>query len=325
MGVNWGRVANDLPSATKVVKLLKSQGIASVKLYDTDRAVMYALRKSGIKVVVTMPNEQLFYAATRPSFAYSWVLKNVAVHYPDVQVSTIAVGNEVFVDSNILTKALVPAMANVHAALVRLKLDGPIKVSSPIALSSLANSYPPSAGMFREDLIDDVIKPMLEHLRRTGSCLMLNVYPFFAYSANSDVISLDYALFRPNSGVLDPVNDKTYFSLFDAQMDAVYSAIKAVGFEDVKLVVSETGWPSKGDENEIGTGKVNAEVYNSNLIRRVLSGNAGTPLMPEAEFDVFLFALFNEDEKTGKKKYSPFYVCYSHGPWKNVKQTSWYS
>lgn len=300
VGVNWGRVANDLPSASKVVSLLKSEGINSVKLFDADPSVLAALSKSGIKVVVTVPNEELFYAATRPSYAYSWVRKNVAKYYPVVLIEAVAVGNEVFVDPHNLTKALVPAMTNIYNALVRLKLDKHVKVSSPIALSALANSYPSSAGAFREDLVGNVMKPMLDLLRKSGSHLMLNVYPFFAYSDNSDVISLDYALFRPNAGVVDANTGKRYFSLFDAQLDAVYSALKAIKFEDVKIVVSETGWPSKGDENEIGAGEENAAAYNGNLVRRVLSGNAGTPLMPESEIDVFLFALFNENQKTGR-------------------------
>jgi hypothetical protein len=48
-----------------------------------------------------------------------------------------------------------------------------------------------------------VMKPMLDFLARTGSYLMVNAYHFFAYTGNADVVSLDYALFRPNAGVLD--------------------------------------------------------------------------------------------------------------------------
>ncbi|MFS7980158.1 putative glucan endo-1,3-beta-D-glucosidase [Helianthus anomalus] len=61
---------------------------------------------------------------------------------------------------------------------------------------------------------------MFDFLRETGSYLMVNAYPFFAYELNSDVISLDYALFRENPGVVDPNNSVRYFSLFDAQIDA---------------------------------------------------------------------------------------------------------
>ena len=63
IGVNYGRIANNLPAPEKVVELLKSQGINRVKLYDTDSSVLTALANSGIKVVVSLPNENLSAAA----------------------------------------------------------------------------------------------------------------------------------------------------------------------------------------------------------------------------------------------------------------------
>ncbi|KAI3770400.1 hypothetical protein L6452_01531 [Arctium lappa] len=33
--------------------------------------------------------------------------------------------------------------------------------------------------------------------------------------------------------------------------DAVFSAMSAMKYDDIPLLVTETGWPSKGDENEI--------------------------------------------------------------------------
>ncbi|GMJ00755.1 hypothetical protein like AT2G05790 [Hibiscus trionum] len=309
IGVNYGRIADNLPSATKVVALLKSQGLNRVKVYDTDPAVLHALSGSGIKVTVDLPNEKLFAAAKSSSFANSWVQRNVAAYYPRTQIEAIAVGNEVFVDSHNTTKFLVPAMKNIHQALVKLKLHSEIKVSSPIALSALQNSYPSSAGSFRPELIEPVFKPMLEFLRKTGSFLMVNAYPFFAYESNTDVISLDYALFRENPGVVDPGNGLRYFNLLDAQIDAVFAAMSALKFDDLNLVVTETGWPSKGDENEIGASVQNAAAYNGNLIRRILTGG-GTPLRPKADLTVYLFALFNEDKKMGptsERNYGLFY------------------
>ncbi|CAL5336378.1 unnamed protein product [Camellia sinensis] len=309
IGVNYGRVANNLPSAVKVVQLLKTHGIERVKVYDTDPSVLKALSGSGIKVTVDLPNELLISAAKRPSFASSWVQRNVAVYYPSTQIESIAVGNEVFVDPHNTTQFLVPAMKNIHDALVKYKLDSTIKVSSPIALSALQNSYPSSAGSFRPELIEPVFKPMLEFLRQTGSYLMVNAYPFFAYESNADVISLDYTLFRENPGVVDSGNGLRYFSLFDAQIDAVFAAMSALKYDDIKLVVSETGWPSKGDENELGASLQNAAAYNGNLVRRVLTGG-GTPLRPHADLTVFLFALFNENSKNGptsERNYGLFY------------------
>ncbi|KAM0845686.1 hypothetical protein ACQ4PT_056193 [Festuca glaucescens] len=314
VGVNWGRVANDLPSPAAVVQLLKQHGISQVKLYDTEPTVLRALANSGVKVVVALPNEQVAAAAKRPSYALAWVRRNVAAYYPATQIQAVAVGNEVFATAPNVTAQLVPAMANIHAALVRLSMDRAVKVSSPIALTALAASYPPSAGVFKEELAQPVMKPMLDFLASTGSYLMVNAYPFFAYADNAGVVSLDYALFRPNAGELDSASGLKYYSLLDAQLDAVFAAVGKLGgsgnYGGVRVVVSETGWPSKGDAKEAGAGAGNAAAYNGNLVRRVLSGNAGTPRRPDADVDVYLFALFNENQKPGptsERNYGVFY------------------
>ncbi|OMP04349.1 Glycoside hydrolase, family 17 [Corchorus olitorius] len=309
IGVNYGRVANNLPSPEKVVELLKSSGIDKVKLYDTDATVLKALGNSDIRVMVALPNEQLESAAADQSFTDNWVQSNITKFYPATKIEAIAVGNEVFVDPHNTTNYLVPAMKNLHASLVKYDLDSDIKISSPIAFSALQNSYPSSAGSFKQNLTEPVIKPMLDFLRQTKSFLMVNAYPFFAYSANSKDISLDYALFRQNPGVVDSGNGLKYYSLLEAQVDAVYAAMSAINYNDVKIVVTETGWPSLGDENEIGASTANAASYNGNLVRRVLTGN-GTPLRPEDPLNVYLFALFNENEKfgpTSERNYGLFY------------------
>lgn len=309
IGINYGRIADNLPSPPEVVKLLKSQGVTRVKLYDTDSTVLSAFADSEIVVTVAMPNENLSAAADGQSFTDSWVKSNIIPYYPKTRIEAIAVGNEVFVDPNNTTSFLVPAMNNVYASLVKYNVASSIKISSPIALSALQNSYPSSAGSFKTQLIEPVMIPMLNFLKKTDSYLMVNVYPFFAYTANTDTISLDYALFRENSGSTDPNNGLVYKNLLDAQIDAVYAAMNALHFDDVKMVISETGWPSIGDENEVGAGKENAASYNGNLVRRVLTGG-GTPLKPKEPINVYLFALFNENQKPGatsERNYGLFY------------------
>ncbi|PIA38099.1 hypothetical protein AQUCO_02800029v1 [Aquilegia coerulea] len=254
IGVNYGRIANNLPAATKVVELLKQQGITQIKLYDTDSSVLKALSNSNISVIVALPNELLSKVSSSQSFANNWIQNNIVAYYPSTQIQAIAIGNEVFVDPNNTTNFLVPAMKNIHNALIDNKLDSSIKLSSPIALSCLQSSYPSSSGSFKTELIEPVIKPMLDFLKQTSSYLMVNAYPFFAYESNANVISLDYALFRDNPGNVDSGNGLKYMSLLDAQLDAVYAAMSALKYDDIKLVVSETGWPSKGDENEVGAG-----------------------------------------------------------------------
>ncbi|EYU33669.1 hypothetical protein ABFS82_08G172800 [Erythranthe guttata] len=308
VGVNYGRLADNLPPPQQVVQLLQSQGIARVKIFDTDAAVLSALGGSGISVTVAMPNEQLSSAAADQSFTDTWVQSNILPYHPNTIVDAIAVGNEVFADpAN--TAFLVPAMKNVYASLVKYDVASTIKVSSPVAMGALQSSYPPSSGSFEPDLVEPVMKPMLEFLQQTGSFFMANVYPFFAYIGNTDTISLDYALLRDNGGNVDGNNGLVYKSLFDAQLDAVYAAITALGFPEMKVVVGETGWPSIGDEGEVGASVENAAAYNGNLVRRVLTGG-GTPLRPDVPIDVYLFALFNENQKPGptsERNYGLFY------------------
>ncbi|KAJ4837523.1 hypothetical protein Tsubulata_022409 [Turnera subulata] len=308
IGVNYGRVANNLPTPEKVVELLKSQGINRIKIYDTDSIVLTSLADSGITVVVALPNELLSSTAGDQSFADNWVQANISKYYPKTQIEAIAVGNEVFVDPKNTTSFLVPAMKNVYNSLVKYNLSS-IKISSPVALSALSSSYPSSAGAFKTELVGPVIKPMLDFLRQTGSYLMVNAYPFFAYAANADKISLDYALSNENPGVVDSGNGLKYSSLLEAQLDAVYAAMSALQYNDVKMVVTETGWPSQGDQDETGAGEANAASYNGNLVKRVLTGN-GTPLRPKDPLNVYLFALFNENQKPGptsEKNYGLFY------------------
>eukprot|EP00252_Welwitschia_mirabilis_P019608 TRINITY_DN4584_c0_g1_i2.p1 TRINITY_DN4584_c0_g1~~TRINITY_DN4584_c0_g1_i2.p1 ORF type:complete len:479 (+),score=0.88 TRINITY_DN4584_c0_g1_i2:89-1525(+) len=309
VGVNYGRVADNLPSAVKVVSLIKSQGIDRIKLYDADPAVLRAFRNSGVKITVALPNEQLYNVARRPSQAYLWVKKNIVAYTPATQIVAIAVGNEVFANPKNISNYLVPAMQNVHTALQHYGLDSQVKVSSPIALSALGNSYPASAGSFKSDVAQTVMKPMLDFLDSTGSTLMVNVYPFFAYMGNPNDISLDYALFRTNDGVRDPNSNLLYTNLFDAQVDAVFAAMEALGHKNLDITITESGWPSAGDNNEIGASKENAATYNGNLVKHVLS-NSGTPRRPKASLDTFIFALFNENKKPGpssERNYGLFY------------------
>uniref|UniRef100_A0A0D6QW33 glucan endo-1,3-beta-D-glucosidase n=1 Tax=Araucaria cunninghamii TaxID=56994 RepID=A0A0D6QW33_ARACU len=309
VGVNYGRVADNLPSALKVVKLVTSQGIDRVKLYDTDPAVLRAFSGSGVKVTVALPNEQLVFVSRRLSNAYAWVKQNVAAYVPATQIAAVAVGNEVFVGAKNVTSYLVPAMNNIYKALVFYKLQGTVKVSSPLALSALQTSYPPSSGAFRSELTGSVMRPMLDFLNQTGSYLMVNVYPYFAYKDNVAVISLDYALFRPNAGVRDSASGLLYKNLFDAQLDAVFAAMAALGHKNLDIVVTETGWPSKGDEDETGASRNNAAAYNGNLVKHVIS-NSGTPMKPNASLDTYLFALFNENKKPGPTSERNFGLFY---------------
>lgn len=66
----------------------------------------------------------------------------------------------------------------------------------------------------------------------------------------------------------------------------------------IEIRVSETGWPSKGDDDEAGATPENARRYNGNLMQ-IVSQNKGTPAAPDEPLQVYVFALFNENLKPG--------------------------
>ena len=121
---------------------------------------------------------------------------------------------------------------------------------------------------------------------------MANVYPYFSYTGNPTSISLDYALFKSTSTVVqDGAN--SYSNLFDALVDTFLSAIEGLGYSNIPIIITESGWPSAGAD--VATID-NAQTYNNNLIKHVLS-TAGTPKRPGSSIETYVFALFNEDLK----------------------------
>ncbi|GLJ30363.1 hypothetical protein SUGI_0600790 [Cryptomeria japonica] len=297
LGVTYGQVADNLPPPSAVAQLVQSTRISKVKLYGADPAILKAFANTGIGMVLSIANDQIP-ALNQLSVAQDWVKNNVAPFLPATNIIAITVGNEVlFSGDNALISQLLPAMQNLHTALVGSSLDGKIKVSTPHSMALLSNSEPPSAGRFRDDSMA-VTKPLVDFLHQTGAPFMINPYPFFAYRSDPTDSTLAYALFQSSTGKMDSNTGLHYTNMFDAQVDAVYSALKALGYTDMDVVVAETGWPSKGDPNEAGVNIQNAVAYNGNLIKHITS-MVGTPLKPNRTIETFIFSLFNEDQKGG--------------------------
>lgn len=297
IGINYGQTANNLPSPEKVAPLIKSIGVNKVKLYDADPKVLKAFADTNVEFIVGIGNEYLSNLQD-PDAGQSWVNSNIKPYLPATKITSIAVGNEVltFNDTS-LSGYLLPAMQSIHTALVNMKLDSKITVTTPHSLAVLESSYPPSSGAFRQDLIG-CLTPILDFLSETCSPFLINAYPFFAYKGNSKQVSLDYVLFQPNDGILDSKTNLHYDNMLFAQIDAVYAALGSLGYKKLQVQISETGWPSKGDDDEIGASPENAKKYNGNLIK-IVSKQKGTPAMPDYDLNIFVFALFNENLKPG--------------------------
>lgn len=298
IGINYGQVANNLPPPEATAKLLKSTSIEKVRLYGADPGIIKALANTGIGIVIGAANGDIPALASDPNFAAQWVNSNVIAYYPASKIILITVGNEVMssTDQNLMSQ-LLPAMQNVQNALNAASLGGKIKVSTVHSMAVLTQSDPPSSGAFNP-ATSDTMRGLLEFQRNTGSPFAINPYPFFAYQSDPRPETLAFCLFQPNSGRVDSGNNIKYTNMFDAQVDAVRSALNAMGFKEVEIVVAETGWPYSGDANEVGPSIENAKAYNGNLIAHLRS-MAGTPLMPGKSVDTYIFALYDENLKPG--------------------------
>ncbi|XP_020548988.1 glucan endo-1,3-beta-glucosidase 14-like [Sesamum indicum] len=297
-GVNYGRIADNIPPPESVVTLLKAAKIKNIRIYDANHDVLRAFRGSGIEIIVGLGNEYLRDISVSQDRAIEWVKLNVEPFLPGTLIRGIAVGNEVLGGVDVeLWEVLVPAVRNVYNALDHLRLSDRVEVSSPHSEAVFAITYPPSAGAFKESVLP-YMRPLLHFFSQIGTPFYINAYPFLAYMSDPAHIDLNYALFLKNPGVYDAKTKLHYDNMFDAMVDASYAALEKVGFSNMEVIVSETGWASKGDENEAGANVKNARTYNRNLKKRLLK-KKGTPYRPKRVVKAYVFALFNENLKPG--------------------------
>ncbi|KAJ9163088.1 hypothetical protein P3X46_022798 [Hevea brasiliensis] len=297
-GINYGRIADNIPSPDEVVTLLRAAKIRNVRIYDADHSVLKAFSGTGLELVVGLPNDYVKEMSVNASHAMTWVKENVQAFLPKTSICGIAVGNEVLGGSDYeLWGALLGAIKNVYNALKKLHLADVVQITTAHSQAVFANSYPPSSCVFRDNVVQ-YMKPLLEFFSQIGSPFCLNAYPFLAYMSDPENIDVNYALFQKTQGIYDPKTDLHYDNMLDAQIDAVYAALEDAGYKKMEVIVTETGWASHGDDNEAAATADNARTYNYNLRKR-LAKKKGTPLRPKIVVKAYIFAVFNEDLKPG--------------------------
>ncbi|XP_075674455.1 glucan endo-1,3-beta-glucosidase 6-like [Castanea sativa] len=295
LGVNWGtRLTHPLPPKI-VVRLLKDNGFNKVKLFEADPGALQALGRSGIEVMLGIPNEFLAPLASSVRVAEDWVAKNVSnyVSKYGTNISYVAVGNEPFLQTykDQFLQTTFPALKNVQAALIKAGLGRQVKVTVPLNADVYQTDTDlPSGGDFRSDIRPLMIS-MIKFLSDSGSALAINIYPFLSLYADPH-FPKDYAFFNGNS---TPIVDgsTTYTNVFDANYDTLIAALEKNGFGSMPVIIGEVGWPTDGD---INANIEYAKRFNQGLFDRIIKGQ-GTPKRRTPP-DIYLFGLIDEDAKS---------------------------
>ncbi|KAI3948859.1 hypothetical protein MKX01_022273 [Papaver californicum] len=296
VGINIGTDVSNLLSPEELISFLQSQKISHIRLYDSNADILKALSHTKIRVIISVPNNQLIAIGSSNTTAATWIQRNVVAFYPQTLITSISVGDEVFTTNPSSAPILLPAIASLYNSLVASNLHNDIKISTPHAASIILDTFPPSQAFFNQTLTPFLL-PLLQFLSRTKAPLMMNFYPYYVFMQNKGVVPLDNSLFRPltpSKEMVDPNTLLHYSNVLDAMIDAAYFSMKNLNVSDVVVLVTESGWPSIGDSKEPYATIDNADTYNSNLIKHVFD-RSGTPLHPELTSSVYIYELFNED------------------------------
>ncbi|CAH1447590.1 unnamed protein product [Lactuca virosa] len=300
IGVNFGRVGNNLPSPSRSIELLQTLKAGRVKLYDADPEILRLLSGTKLEVMIMVTNDEISAIARNQELANQWVFEHVINHYPETMIRFILVGNEVLSFSSTdqdrqIMDDLVPAMQRIRDALTTEGISS-IQISTPLAMDIMENTFPPSSGQFRGEIVHEIV-PLLEFLRESNSVFFVDVYPYFSWADNPTSINLDYALLGGHQIYMDPMSGLTYTNLLDQMLDSVVFAMAKLGYNDVKIGVAETGWPHEGG---IGANRENAAMYNRNIVRKMtMVPPKGTPAKTGIVIPTYIFSLYDENEKFG--------------------------
>ncbi|KAK9671691.1 hypothetical protein RND81_12G048100 [Saponaria officinalis] len=296
LGVNWGTQANHQLSPKIVVQMLKDNGIQKVKLFDANERTLSAFHGSNIEVMIAIPNSDLA-DMTDYKKAQKWVEKNVTLYNfkGGVNIKYVAVGNEPFLKSynGTFQNTTFPALKNIQTALNEAGLGNTVKATVPLnadVYESPVSNPVPSAGVFRSD-VADLMTQIVQFLSQNNAPFSVNIYPFLSLYGNPN-FPVNYAFFDGGS---EPIVDNgvKYTNLFDANYDTLVSALKAVGFGNLPIIIGEIGWPTDGD---INANINNAVRFYKGLLSRI-AAQTGTPLRP-GPIEMYLFGLIDEDAKS---------------------------
>ncbi|XP_031261491.1 glucan endo-1,3-beta-glucosidase-like [Pistacia vera] len=305
-GINYGRNGDNLPSPKQVINFLTKDlnyRISLIRIYDANLDILEALSGTNLVVTIGVPNEAISYVASSQEAADKWVQDHIITYIrKGVRFRYLCVGNEAI--PGVVASDVLQAILNLQNSLRQRAGTQDIYVTTAVSANVLGVSFPPSQGQFAPN-VADIMSNITLYLHRIGSPLLINVYPYFALVSEPGRISLDYALFQAPRPIKD--GELEYYNLFDAMVDAFVAAlVRVVQSEDVKLVVSETGWPTAGREPYSSI--ENARIYNNKLREHAITRGT-TPRKADINLEVYIFSMFNENFKQAgeQQNFGTFY------------------
>ncbi|MBA0622250.1 hypothetical protein Godav_007809, partial [Gossypium davidsonii] len=346
VGVDYGTDANNLPSPDQVSDLVKKHNIQYLRIYDSDPKVLKSLSNTGIELIVGVHNDDLskfqfqsyvdswvknsilpYYPATKITDISVGVevtdspdAANLAVPAMRNVVSAlkkVGLQDRIKVSTplsfGVLSKSYPPsdgAFDGSHDNVLGPLLDFLEENQSPF----MVNLYPFYA--IGDSSLDAVlfkspssifVDPNTGFSYKNIFDAQLDAVHFALAKLNNGDSSLDYVLFKSSSSIfVDGNTCLSYNNIFDAQLDVLHFALAHRNFSRMKIIVTETGWPTRGSPY---ASIDNAQTYNTNLIRHVMDG-PGTPAWPHEELVVYIFSLFNENLKQGPETERNFGIFY---------------
>ncbi|KAL2555687.1 Glycosyl hydrolase superfamily protein [Forsythia ovata] len=299
-GITYNPSIPKLPPPDYVSSTIQSLHFPVVRLLNPTPISIRAFAYTNISLLLSVPNHLVPSFATNRSAASVWLYSHVLPYHPRTHFSLISVGSDVisssYDDVTIDPSTIIlPAMRNLYLSLRDFGIRT-ISVSTTFSfINVMTTSFPPSSAEFQEPINSLIIRPLLQFLDETNSSFLINIYPYNVYKINSE-IPIGYALFQENPYNFrdDIITGVRYGNLFDMMVDAVIAAMAVSGHENIPVIVTETGWPSNGNnEAETEANRNYAEMYLKGLVMHLRSG-MGTPLRKEGVAGAYIYQLFDD-------------------------------
>ncbi|KAM7479295.1 hypothetical protein LguiA_027508 [Lonicera macranthoides] len=295
IGVTYGQYGYIYPEYEETAKFLTSTYIQKFRTFETNALVARAMGEKGIDVVFsTSDNSNIHILLSNKDATDNWVQKEIlpVANYIDI----LTIGNQVISSGDTQTiNDLVPLMELVQEALNKVNLTK-IKVSTVHSMAVLSAQEPPSNASFNPAFAA-TMNPLLRFLREHNSPFMITNYPYYSFQNNPTPENLAFCTFQKNAGRVDPVTGYKYWNMFDWKIDAIRNALDGYQYRDLEIMVAETGWPTWGDNREVGATTENARIYNANLVHH-LRTSTGTPMMPNKVVSTYIQSIFDENLKS---------------------------